>query len=507
MNKDIKVGKYILESLTTGMYNTPHIIYREYIQNAVDSLENAMAEKIINKEEARIEILVDESTDYIKISDNGLGINTSKAFEILTNIGNSTKRYSMNRGFRGIGRLGGLSYCDTLRFTTSSKGETVKSIIEFNCKKLKQLLIPDVYEEYDLSQVMNVVTEYSQEEESKEDHYFIVELLGVASYSELLDMDEIESYIRQTAPITYQKKFIWKSKIYEMFQENHLELSEFPIYLGTDEENLKQIFKPNTDKFIADKKKKMHDALKGIREFYIKDKNEILAIGWFGISELYGQIVDEEVKGLRLRKGNILIGDKELLTRIFNDDRFNGYIQGEVFVLSNRLIPNARRDDFEHNEAYENFIYELTQEIGIPLSKTVRESSTRRNDKLQKKLNEAENKIAEVIELESDGFNSKQEKEKHIEKLTTIYEQLAKIPVKELEEQEKKQKVLEKLDQIIDKSAESNSYKVNNIKDIGKKEKKVLKIVTEVLTDYLTSDTLGIIIKEIENQLRRGGSK
>lgn len=507
MSKNIKVGKYTLESLTTGMYNTPYVIYREYIQNAVDSLENAIVEGVINKEEAKIEILIDEPTDYIKISDNGMGISTFKVFETLTNIGNSTKRHSMNRGFRGIGRLGGLSYSDTLRFTTSSKGETVKSIIEFNCKMLKQLLIPDAYEEYDLSQVMNAVTKYSQDEEDKDEHYFIVELMGVASYSELLNIQEIESYIRQTAPITYEKKFIWKSKIYKLFQENTLELSEFPVYLGTEQENLKQIFKTNVDKFTVDKKKKIHDELKDIQMFSVEDKNEKLAIGWFGICELYGQIVEEEVKGLRVRKGNILIGNKDLLNRVFSDDRFNGYIQGEVFVLSNRLIPNARRDEFEQNEAYENFIYELTREIGIPLSKAVRESSVRRNDKLQKKMNEAEDKMAEVVGIELEGFNSKQEKEKYVEKLTEIYEQLKKIPGKSLEEQEQKQKVLQKLNEITEKSIVSNSYKVNNIRDIGKKEKRVLKLVAEVLTNYLESDTLSKIIREIESRLTQGGNK
>ena len=30
------------------------------------------------------------------------------------NVGNSNKRNSNNRGFRGIGRLGGMSYCDML---------------------------------------------------------------------------------------------------------------------------------------------------------------------------------------------------------------------------------------------------------------------------------------------------------------------------------------------------------------------------------------------------------
>ena len=37
---DIKIGKFTLETLTTGMYDSPKDIYREYIQNAVDSIFN-----------------------------------------------------------------------------------------------------------------------------------------------------------------------------------------------------------------------------------------------------------------------------------------------------------------------------------------------------------------------------------------------------------------------------------------------------------------------------------
>ena len=36
-----KAGMYLLETLTSGMYNDPLTIYREYIQNAVDSIDLA----------------------------------------------------------------------------------------------------------------------------------------------------------------------------------------------------------------------------------------------------------------------------------------------------------------------------------------------------------------------------------------------------------------------------------------------------------------------------------
>ena len=42
LEMNVEIGKYTLESLTTGMYSDPKIVYREYIQNSVDSLEEAV---------------------------------------------------------------------------------------------------------------------------------------------------------------------------------------------------------------------------------------------------------------------------------------------------------------------------------------------------------------------------------------------------------------------------------------------------------------------------------
>ena len=53
MEAEVQVGKYTLESLTTGMYSDPMIVYREYIQNSVDSLENAVQQGIIDHSSMR----------------------------------------------------------------------------------------------------------------------------------------------------------------------------------------------------------------------------------------------------------------------------------------------------------------------------------------------------------------------------------------------------------------------------------------------------------------------
>ena len=49
--KDIEIGKFTLESLTTGMYNNPEIVYREYIQNAVDKFDSAIKQGLIGSDD------------------------------------------------------------------------------------------------------------------------------------------------------------------------------------------------------------------------------------------------------------------------------------------------------------------------------------------------------------------------------------------------------------------------------------------------------------------------
>ena len=146
---EIEIGKFTLESLTTGMYNNPEIVYREYIQNAVDSFDNAVSKKLMKLDDCRIEIIVDADRQEISIKDNGTGIGKELAVKTLLDIGNSTKTHTNNRGFRGIGRLGGLSFC------TSAQNEPEKTLVTFDCAKLKELLIPGQASEYNLQKVIS----------------------------------------------------------------------------------------------------------------------------------------------------------------------------------------------------------------------------------------------------------------------------------------------------------------------------------------------------------------
>lgn len=82
----VEVGKFTLESLTTGMYSDPRIVYREYIQNSVDSIENAVAEGLMSNEDAYIKVFIDAENGCISIIDNGKGISVARATNVLLSI-------------------------------------------------------------------------------------------------------------------------------------------------------------------------------------------------------------------------------------------------------------------------------------------------------------------------------------------------------------------------------------------------------------------------------------
>ena len=53
------IGKNILENLTTGMYSDSKVIYREYIQNACDSIDVANRIGLFTDQHGEIEIEID----------------------------------------------------------------------------------------------------------------------------------------------------------------------------------------------------------------------------------------------------------------------------------------------------------------------------------------------------------------------------------------------------------------------------------------------------------------
>ena len=73
-------GANILENLTTGMYKTSQIIFREYVQNSCDAIDKAIAVEILSSNAGKIDIWIDANKRVISVEDNGTGITEKKDF-------------------------------------------------------------------------------------------------------------------------------------------------------------------------------------------------------------------------------------------------------------------------------------------------------------------------------------------------------------------------------------------------------------------------------------------
>lgn len=496
----VEVGKFTLESLTTGMYSDPRIVYREYIQNSVDSIEAAIAEKIVSESEAFIKVFVDAENGKIGIEDNGKGIQREKAEDILLSIGKSTKRQENNRGFRGIGRLGGLSYCDSLIFTTSYYGERQATQIEFDCKLLKELLSPDHEEELDLQSVIERITVVKTFEEGVYEHYFRVDMIDVDFSSDLLNIEIIKKYLSEVAPVPYNaRQFLVAPEIRRFLDSKNYKLTEFNIFIGYDEDHLKQVYKPNRYRFRSDRNQRTEDVIEEVVTFSIDLDSENSLLGWYGRCNWNGTISDDELLGMRMRLGNILIGDRRTLDVIFKESRFNGWVQGEVFVNTTGLIPNARRDDFEQNEVYYLMLDRLKEQVGDIITKEIREASKSRNNPDEKILREVTKVTKKVDKLVEEGLYSQKDKEQLAAELKEVEKKLTRVSQKNPQVAKKKKEAAQILSAVQEKVDTTTNYKINKeiSSEIDKKQKKILKIVFETLSEYLSREMVELVYNGI----------
>ena len=207
LEKDITVGKDILALLTTGMYVDPLTIYREYIQNSVDAIDEAVDFGVLDSaRDGFVQINVDAAERRITIRDNGLGIPNRQFEERLTSLGASKKRGNGFRGFRGVGRLCGLGYCQALTFRSKGLEDDVIRELTWDCRKLKRILGTTDFAG-DLSEAIREVASVSTIQASRDDRvFFEVELDKVVRLKNdvLLNEQEVENYLCQVAPLPFQ---------------------------------------------------------------------------------------------------------------------------------------------------------------------------------------------------------------------------------------------------------------------------------------------------------------
>lgn len=509
-----KIGKDVIESLTLGMYEDSRFIYREYIQNSADQIDTALKENLISSlREGKIEIAINPTAKTISIYDNATGIETSKVQSILKNIAQSTKDRTKNKGFRGIGRLGGLAYCDKLIFETSFKDEPVKSMLVWDSKKLKAIINNRANKE-EATAVIDEVTEFFTQKEEAGSHYFKVKLEGVSNKN-LLNKENIYEYLSMVAPVPYNKGFLYKDDIYKKAKELDCIIDEYPIFVNRD-----QIFKSYTTSIYKGENggKSRIDEVYDIETYEIRNtKNKLLAWGWYSISRFEKAMPSINIaRGIRLRKGNIQIGLEDTLVKLFKEPRGTKYFFGEVHTVSAELIPNARRDYFLDNSDLKTFEKLLRNKFD-ELHKLYYFSSKVRNEK--KKIDdfvvfseEYEDKSAKG------GFTNNKEKKEYQEKFEDKKEKakLAEIELKKIKEKvnqnpSAQNKVFEKVvgkneskvEQItIIEDNGKTKYLTDELTKLNRKERKLVSRIFAVIDNVLPKEIAGIVKEKVKEDLQ-----
>lgn len=421
MSKPV-AGKFLLEILTKGMYSNPMHVYREYIQNSSDSIDQAVDEGILQRSEAAIHIQVDSSKRKISIQDNGVGIAANIARTKLLNIGASEKDGIEERGFRGIGRLAGLAYADEVQFITSFKGEPVRTIMTCDCARLLTLLQKSNNETSDVMETFQAISSFATQPEDADAHYFEVCMLGVPEESGLLDESSVCDYLAETAPVDFNdQKFSQAQKIRSEFASRGFPITCYKIFRGPRK---LPIYKKYARSMLTGKqaRTKNNDHIRDVKFVYeTASDGTPLYIGWLAITDFSGVISDESIQGIRFRKGNILVGNGTTFAKFFPSEGHNAnrMFAGEIHVLHHDLIPNSQRDDFEPGSIYD----EMKKKLGIwagNLNKKYRRGTSQANSALRKlgELNTQQKELEEKVK--SGAITSDEKREQIAEQLEEI---------------------------------------------------------------------------------------
>jgi len=363
MNKNIDnpiVGIDLLKMLMLQLYSNPRCIYREYIQNALDSINEAVKLGILSRvKDGHVNIHI--SSNNITIEDNGTGIKSSIAAKILTDIANSIKNGIDTAGQFGVGRLSGGGYCEVLEFETTYQGEDVSTIVSMDTRILRRLL-DESHNDISAEDAMRQICFVQTLEAPVDKHNFVVRLKNIINSADiLLNANEIQAYIKEVAPVDYSTTFsaLINSSEQQNFVARHKSIDKIKVSLNEV---------PDIEKSYDIKVRGNDDVIEKLRYFELPEHEKFgkMGWGWYAVTEFSVQINDEKdpCAGIRLRKHNISL-DKNILNPYFKEARGNKYFYGEIFVTNENIVPDSGRQGLAAGEEADALIKAIKDYFAI----------------------------------------------------------------------------------------------------------------------------------------------
>lgn len=387
------IGNGIISLVTVGLYDDPLAVYREYIQNAADAFAAS------GRSGGHVHVLIDPAGARLRIRDYGPGLSYSESVRRLLPIARSDKIPGDDRGFRGIGRLAALAFAESVAFVTRSRSDTSVTRVVWDGVKLRERLLRGDTVETAIRDSVDIGTDAGDD---YPDHFFDVEVAGVARHfaSVILNRERVRDYIGEVCPVPMSTEFPFVSSIDTVFAETASPL-ELRVTLEGETAPVTRRYGGGIV-FSSGREDEFRD-FEAIR-IPSADGNRLAALGWIAHSSYVGVIPKGMgVRGIRVRAGNIQVGDESVFDSLFPEDRFNRWCVGEIHVLDSRILTNARRDYFEpgpHVRNLENRLGEVVRSI----MRRCRAASASRN-RARKFLSEL-SQLEDVYDLAVSGYLS-----------------------------------------------------------------------------------------------------
>ena len=405
-------GAGVLGLVTTGMYDAPLSIYREYIQNAVDAVAGSGL-----PERARVYIEIDVTERRVRIRDNGPGLSREEALERLLPIGRSDKTLGIDRGFRGVGRLAGIAFAKTVSFITRAREDKTVTRITWHSDRLPELTSTDT--ELDEA-ILDCVDVEALPASDYPEHFFEVEVGGVAHHSAglLLNRDAVRLYVGEVCPVPMSSDFPFADRVKGLFKGAETPLT-LEVLLEGDSDPIKRPFGASI-RLSANREAEFTE-FQDVRIPGV-DGNGEAVLGWIAHSSYLGTIPKEQrVRGIRARVGNIQIGGEAVFDDLFTEERFNRWCVGELHILDSRIVPNARRDYFQPGPHLRNLENQLTS-VMRGISTRCRRESTARN-RARKILSSLCN-IEDLHALATSGYLTSEDSDGLVQEATLAIEEV-----------------------------------------------------------------------------------
>lgn len=494
---------FIMEVLTRGLYPDKLHVIREYVQNAFD----AIIEYGSSNEDTRIEIKI--SPPSIFIFDTGIGMDAERIAEYRY-VGFSRKLTAESVGFRGIGKLSGISAAEKIIITTSALGSPNKYQLVFDAEEMLTR-VEQLKESGENIALNDLITQHSsvirEDTEDVDAHYTQVELYNIRLDSrELLKEEKLKEYLSITAPVDFDPKFVYGNEIDKELREYVPDYETVTLLV-----NGVPVFKP----FMGNAKAPQTTFI-WPRENIGDSSEEPIAFCWYCENKDKGQFPDRLRRGLFYKVKNFTVGSNQhpriTLWRSTPERAF--YFFGEIHVCDPEIVPSADRTDFEQNDARERLYQQGSNTISRTLNRLAGKSSNIRRaiefvelaeDMVQSVGQDvregkvpAEVRVPKIVVLS----NAIENVEKRIKNAPPRYRKRGNEAVDEA------QNLIKVLDGTEEKpSRKTPTYNIQDEMDLNKQARWVYQTVIDVLKNIFGNkpDVFERIITQIHSSLRGEG--